>query len=211
MEKKDISIQKTKENKLMYNIFLVYLAKLAIFLCYKIKLINNEIIPEEGPVILCGNHTHNFDSIFLPQSTNRVIHYLGKKELIDGKFGFFFKLFNIIPIDRKSNNKNRNNKAKNVAINELLQNRVLGIFPEGTINRTDDIIMSFKKGTVDFAYKTNAYVVPFAIIGNYKLFSEIKIIFGKPYKVKSNDGEIETKKLEQKVIKLLKGGKENEK
>ena len=79
----------------------------------------------------------------------------------------------------------------------------MGIFPEGTINRTKDIIMPFKKGAVVMAIKTNSPIVPFAINGKYKK-NELKIIFGKPYYPKTEDAEKEIEILEDKVIDLIK-------
>jgi len=51
-------------------------------------------------------------------------------------------------------------------------------FPEGTINRTTDVIMPFKFGSVKACSKTQAPLVPFIITGNYRLFRKgIKIEF----------------------------------
>ena len=91
----------------------------------------------------------------------------------------------------------------------LKNNEVIGIFPEGTINRTKDIVMPFKFGAVSLAQKTNSYIVPFAITGNYKMFKgRIKIEYAKAYKIK-NDLEVENENLMKTVSKLiLKGKKE---
>ena len=87
---------------------------------------------------------------------------------------------------------------------------VLGIFPEGTINRTDKKLMPFKYGAVSFAKKTGAYIVPFAIVGSYNVFKRsIKQIYGKPYKV-VGDLEAENKKLMKKVENLIKKGCEQD-
>ena len=94
------------------------------------------------------------------------------------------------------------------ALNEF-RNKVLseggmvGIFPEGTINRTDDIIMPFKKGAVRMSLENNCKILPFAINGKYKR-GKLKIKFGDAYFPETNDIEKETKILEQKVIKLIK-------
>lgn len=52
-----------------------------------------------------------------------------------------------IPVDRKIHDEN----AKSEAIEVLKNNEVIGIFPEGTVNRTNDIILPFKYGAVSFA------------------------------------------------------------
>ena len=63
--------------------------------------------------------------------------------------------------------------------------------------------MPFKYGAVSFAKKTNAYLVPFAITGKYKLFKKsVKITYGKPYKV-TGDLEKENQKLMDIVEKMI--------
>ena len=54
------------------------------------------------------------------------------------------------------------------------------------------------------AYETNTEIVPFAITGTYKLFSNnLKIVFGKPIKIKSKDLEKENERLRNIVVKLV--------
>ena len=62
--------------------------------------------------------------------------------------------------------------------------------------------MPFKVGAVVISNRSNTKVVPFAINGRYKR-GKLKIVIGKPY-MPTNDVEKETKKLEKKVINLLK-------
>ncbi len=49
---------------------------------YRIKIVNKDYIPKTGPVILVGNHKHNYDFISLISGTKRIVHFLCKKELI---------------------------------------------------------------------------------------------------------------------------------
>lgn len=173
-------------------------------LLFRIEIIGSENIPTEGGVVLAGNHQSNFDCVLLISSTKRMIHFIAKKELIDGKLGFFFKWMGIIPVNRKTKNK----KAVNEAIKVLKDGEIIGIFPEGTFNKTEYITMPFKMGAVKMALDSDVKIVPFAIIGEYKLFKKnIKIIFGKPYKIKDKDDLWkENITLMNKVIRLLKNG-----
>jgi len=169
---------------------------------YRIKVINKDIIPKDGPIIFVGNHKHNFDFISLLCGTKRTIHFLAKKELID-KHGWLFSKLGIIPVDRSSKNK----EAMKIAIDILNKGEVIGIFPEGTFNKTEYIIMPFKYGAVKIASVTNATIIPFAITGEYKVFrSGLKIEFGEPYKViDKKDLTKENIKLMNKVVKIMKG------
>ncbi len=174
-------------------------------LFWRPQFINIENIPEEGPVILCGNHTSPCDVALLYMSTKRTIRFLAKKELFDSKIkNLIFNSLAAIPVDRSKKDSNVLIKAE-----EMLNNgELLCIFPEGTINRTDDIVMPFKFGTVSLASKTNCKLVPFGITGKdpFIPFKEKPTIkFTKAYQLKDIDLEKENLKLMNEVKKILLG------
>lgn len=182
---------------LLYKI-LIPLNKLFIKL-YMPKYVGRDNIPKEGPIILAGNHTSYLDPLLLMSSTNRCIHFLAKIELFKGIKKIFFKNVGIIPIDRKR----KNPEAVNLANQYLNNNKVIGIFPESTINKTNDIIMPFKYGAVKMAKETGSNIVPFSITRKYKFLKKSVIIcFDKPYKV-TGDLQKENKILENKVSTLI--------
>ena len=150
---------------------------------YKPTIIGKENIPKNGRVVLAGNHTNYFDCALIISSTKRFIHFLAKDELMKGPLKYFFKGFGIIPVNRKTKDK----AALQSAIDALKENQVIGIFPEGTINRTDDVIMPFKFGAVKMASEADADIVPFVITGKYEAFKKsIKIQYFKPIKPSDN-------------------------
>ena len=71
------------------------------------KVIGKENIPKKGRCILAGNHLSDFDAYLLFAGTNRPVHFLGKKELFESKFAWFFKMMHLIPVDRKNKNPER--------------------------------------------------------------------------------------------------------
>lgn len=152
-------------------------------------IVNNNVIPQSGRVILAGNHKSNLDPLLLAYSTKRVVHFLAKDELVNGHLGFAFKRLGIISVNRRSKDK----KALESAINYLNNDLVIGIFPEGTFNKTKDIVIPFKFGAVKMAFETDSYIIPFSITNQYKFLKKsVKITFGTPFKpqkdlVKSND------------------------
>jgi len=167
-------------------------------LVFRPNYIGLENIPKSGRIILAGNHTNNFDSPLLLSCTKRVIHYLAKEELTKGILGPGFKAMGIIPVNRSIHDKG----ALNNAINTLKEEKVIGIFPEGTINRTKDIIMPFKIGAVKMAHETDTQIVPFTITGEYKVFKKsVTIEFYKPIKLKSDDLTKENERLMKFISK----------
>ena len=166
-------------------------------LVYRPTVVGKENIPKKGGIVLAGNHTNYFDSILLISCTKRTIHFLGKKELFEGKFRWIFKNMAIIPVNRKQKDPN----ALKSAIDTLNDNKVIGIFPEGTINRTEDVTMPFKFGAVKMCKETNSTMIPFVITGKYRPFRKgLRIEFFKPYKLKG-DLEKENNKLRKIVEK----------
>ena len=167
---------------------------------YRPTIIGKENIPKSGRIILAGNHTHNMDCGILLSSTKRCIHFLAKEELFNSAFGFFFRWMGLIPVKRKT----KDGKALPESINYLENEKVVGVFPEATINRGDGVILPFKIGAVKMAHDADAKIVPFVIKGKYKLFrKKIKIIFFKPFEVKSDDLDKENKKFMKFIEKKL--------
>lgn len=175
------------------------IGKTLLKILYKPTLKNVENIPTKGPIILAGNHTNNYDCVLMFSCTKRKIHFLAKSELFHGWKKHFLNSYGAIPVHRDRKDK----EALSSAIDVLKDGGVIGIFPEGTINRTDDIIMPFKYGTVKMALTTNAKIVPFSITGKYEKNGKITICFGEAYSLESDDLEKENKILMEKVTNLL--------
>lgn len=169
-------------------------------LVYCPNIIGREYIPKEGRVVLAGNHTNNFDCLLLMTSTKRCIHFLAKQELVNGKFGFIFKHMGIIPVNRTIKDKHSLDSSRMV----LNHDGVIGIFPEGTFNRTDELTLPFKMGAVKMASDTNSPIVPFVITGSYRIFRKgLTIQFLKPIRIQNQDLEQENRKLMHQVRSVL--------
>lgn len=153
--------------------------RVAGFVWFGEKVIGKENIPKEGACILAGNHLSDLDAYLLFAGTNRPIHFLGKKELFEGKNAWFFKMMHLIPVDRK----NKNPEAKKETIELLNDGKIIGIFPEGTYHK-EDLLLPFKPGAISFAEKTGVPIIPFAMDSTFKFRCHPIIKFGKPIYVK---------------------------
>ena len=194
-----------KKNKMYGFRFLRFVLAPIFKLYYNPTIIGKENIPKEGSILIVGNHKHLMDQCLAIISTKRVIHYMAKKEYFDGKFAWFFKLAGCIRVDRSKKDEN----AKSSGLEVLRNGEVLGLFPEGTRNRTENFLLPFKFGAVSMANKTDSYLVPFGITGDYKFRSKnLTIRFGKPLKA-FDDLEKANKKLEEEVAKLMRQNLKN--
>ena len=165
------------------------------FLIFRPKVIGKSNIPKNGSIVLAGNHTNNLDSVMLIAVVSRQVHFLAKIELFKGIFGVIVKAMGCIPVNRKIHDKDALKSAKEV----LKNSKVIGIYPEGTINRTDDIIMPFKIGAVKMAKDTNTKIVPFVITGKYNIIGpRVKIEFLESIEIKD-----ELNKENDKLMKII--------
>ena len=171
-------------------------------LIYQPKIEGLENIPNEGRILLAGNHTKWLDPLLIIASSKRQVHFLAKDELFHGATKFIVEKMGCIPVNRRIHDKDALENTYRFLENDLC----IGIFPEGTINRTDDIIMPFKMGAVKACSKTNSKLVPFVITGKYKLFRKsVKIEFLKPINI-GKDLEKENNKLMKIISSKLEEG-----
>jgi len=166
-------------------------------LYYNPKVIGKENIPKEGAILIVGNHKHLYDQCLTIISTKRYIHYMAKKEYFDNKkVAWFFKGTGCISVDRSKKDKT----SVELALSVLKDDGAIGLFPEGTRNRTKEILLPFKFGAVSMAKKTDAYLVPFGITGDYKFRSKnLTIEYGKPFKITNMDLEAANERLYNEV------------
>ena len=168
---------------------------------YHPTIIGKENIPTDGAILIVGNHKHLYDQCLTIIATKRGIHYMAKKEYFDDKkVAWFFRNTGCIPVDRSK----KDGKAVTAALSVLKDDGAIGLFPEGTRNKTKKFLLPFKFGAVSMAQKTDAYIVPFGITGDYKFRSKnLKIRYGKPFKVGEMDLEAANEKLYNEVKNLM--------
>ena len=187
----------------IHNTFLYKLLKPLLWILVKVlynpKIIGKENISDDG-CIIASNHIHAFDPVIIMYSTKRVVHYLAKIELYKGILKYFFLSYGTIPVDRSKHNP----KALELAISYVKNGEVIGIFPEGTRNKTEEILLPFKFGTVKMASQSNKKIIPCAISGKYKLFRRgIVVKYGEALDIGGMELEEANLLLRNKIIELL--------
>ncbi|AQR79416.1 lysophospholipid acyltransferase family protein [Paenibacillus larvae] len=172
-------------------------------LLYRLTVIGLEHIPTTGGVLLCSNHISTLDPPIIGVPIKREVHFMAKAELFNiPVLGWLIKKLNAFPVKRGGVSK----ETIKLSIKLLREGKVMGIFPEGT--RGNNTGMG-KKGAAMFAVKSGAAVIPVAIIGNYKPFRKMTVIYGPavdmtPFESGTNeDLEKATEKIMMEIRNLI--------
>lgn len=144
---------------------------------FRFRIVGAENIPKEGGVIFCPNHISAHDAITIAISQKRNLSFMGKDSLFRIPIlGWILKKIGAFPVKRGVGDIGAVRKA----IEVIQGGNALVMFPEGTRNNTQELLLEFKTGAALVAKKGTGKIVPVAIIGNYKLFSRIIVQFGTP-------------------------------
>jgi 1-acyl-sn-glycerol-3-phosphate acyltransferase len=171
---------------------------------YRVEVIGKENVPAKGGVLLCSNHIDNFDPIIVGMMAPRPVHFMAKEELFNVPIlGKMVPHLNAFPVKRGMSD--REALRKGLAI--LKEGKVLGLFPEGTRSRNGELGKGLA-GAGFFALRTEAHIVPCAIVGPYRPLRKLKVVYGKPIDmttIKGNKGNAEqaTELIMEEIRKLL--------
>ena len=152
------------------------IAKWFVNFIFRIEILGEENIPKDGPCMVCLNHISAWDPPVVVLSFKRRVRFMAKHELFKiPVVSWVLKAMDTIPLKRGASDI----AAFKVALGALKNGEVLGIFPTGTRERIKKDA-PVKSGAALFASKSGAPVVPVYIKADYKPFSKIKIVVGKP-------------------------------
>lgn len=149
---------------------------------FHFKIRGRENIPANGKLIICANHSNNWDPLVLSTIFPNEIRWMAKRELFENKIlSYILYKLGSFPVDRQGTDITA---VKN-ALKVLKSNEILGIFPEGT-RVTGFNKDNAKPGVAMLALKSGANVLPIYIDSNYKIFKPVNINIGKPIDLSDN-------------------------
>lgn len=175
-----------------------------------VKTINQHIINRNLPHIYVGNHGSYLDAIAVCLSIPQYFSPLGKVEMTKiPVFGLIYKRI-VVLIDRSS--KESREQSVNALKADLAKGESVLIFPEGTMNKTDERLSEFYDGAFRIAIETQTTLMPFVMINNSALLPRlnplkarpgiIKTVFITPVDVKGLTLD-DLPRLKQKVLDLM--------
>lgn len=169
---------------------------------YRFDVIGTENFPKEGGVLICSNHIDNLDPPVVGITAPRPIHFFAKEELVHVPvLGKIVLNLNIVPVKRGMSD--REALRKGLAV--LNEGKVLGIFPEGHRSKTGELGKGLA-GAGFFTLRSDALVVPCAIIGPYKAFKRLKVVYGKPMDMSEyRERKASAKEVTEAIMAQIKG------
>lgn len=174
---------------------------------YRMKIIGKDNIPQDEPIIICGNHKSFLDPPLIEITCGRQSRFLAKEELTKNPFlALLGWVFDVILVKKDS----KEVKALKESLQTLKNGECLALFPEGTRNGLEKG-EKVKDGAAFFAVRTGVKVLPVGINGGEKPFKQVTIKYGEPldfsqYK-NTKDKEVLdeiTKQIMNSIIKLTK-------
>lgn len=143
---------------------------------YRFDIQGLEHFPETGGILICTNHIDALDPPVVGITAPRPVHFMAKEELFNAPvLKPLLPKLNAFPVKRGLSDR----EALRRAIAILKGGNVMGLFPEGTRSKNGELQKGYS-GAGFFALKGDADVVPCAIIGPYKAFKRLKIVYGEP-------------------------------
>ena len=157
-------------------------------------------LPEQlpdGGLIVCTNHSSNFDALFLAITLDRPITFMGKESLLRVPVvRRIVRGVGMIPLAR-----NGDDAAKlRQAVRELRDGKLLVIFPQGTRYRETPRNTPFMNGVGMMAVLSGAKILPGAVVTRrYRVrpFCKVVLQFGEP---KRYEGAGETRGEQAKSV-----------
>jgi len=176
-------------------------------LLYRVRVCGREHFPVTGSIIMCANHLHMFDPILMSAGTRRHVRFMAKAEVFSWPIiGFLARLAGAFPVKRGD----ADLRAIKHSIWILGQGGVLGIFPEGTRAQAGEVKVPFQ-GVTMLAERTQSLIVPAAIVGSYRLWQPLTIVFGPPVHVHSlcEAGQYDRGEATAHLMEIINSLKEN--
>jgi 1-acyl-sn-glycerol-3-phosphate acyltransferase len=129
-------------------------------LFFRLKVTGQENIPQDSPFIIVANHSSLLDPIILGISVRPKVIFVAAAYLFKiGWLGYLLRKANSIPVQRENDI-----KAIKQSLKILKRGGVLGIFPEGGIDRQKNNL-PVRAGAAYLATKIGVPIVPIRIKG----------------------------------------------
>lgn len=130
---------------------------------WRAKLPASLPIPDDSGCVLVCNHRSSVDPFFLQTVTARKIHWMVAKEYVTHPlFGLALRVCEVIPVGRGG----VDTAATKSALRLTASGGLVGMFPEGRINMTEQLLLPCRPGAAVVALKSRVPLLPVYIQGS---------------------------------------------
>ena len=121
-------------------------------------------LPRRGPAILVSNHISGLDPLLLQSCCDRLVSFMMAREYYELKgLNWIYRTVEAIPVERSG----RDMAAMRGAIRALEDGNVVGVFPEGKISPTRELL-PFQTGVALMAIRAGVPVYPVYVDGSQR-------------------------------------------
>jgi len=110
--------------------------------------------------VLVSNHRGPVDPVFIQMTLGRIVHWMVAREYYEmASLGWLFRLGEMFPANRGG----IDTASTRQAIRYCREGELVGMFPEGRINTTDDLLLPGRAGAAKVALAARVPVVPYYV------------------------------------------------
>ncbi len=193
-----------------------FIAWMLIHTFYRVRAVNNQVIPEEGGAVLVCNHVSYLDAIVIMAASPRPIRFVMDHRIFKIPFlSWVFRTAKAIPISPAKEDPWLLEKSYIDIAQALHEGELVCIFPEGKLT-ADGELNTFKGGVMRILERSPVPVYPMALRGlwgslfsrnkdnpfgrafRYGPFSRLELVVGDPL----NPDQVKPELLQEKVQSL---------
>jgi len=142
-----------------------FLAWMLIHTIHRVKTVDVERIPEEGPAVLVCNHVSYVDALVIGAASPRPIRFVMDHRIFKTPFlGWIFRTARAIPIAPAKEDQWTMEKAYIEIAKALHEGDLVCIFPEGKLTTTGEM-NEFRGGIAKILERSKVPVIPMALRG----------------------------------------------
>jgi 1-acyl-sn-glycerol-3-phosphate acyltransferase len=147
-----------------------FVAWCAANIVYRLRVVGEDNIPDEGPAVLVANHVSFVDWLILYSISPRPVRFVMTHEFFElPLLRFLFRDAKVIPIAPGRVDPELKEQAYDRIAGELEEGELVFLFPEGEITRDGDL-RPFRPGIERITERTPVPVIPIALVGMWGSF-----------------------------------------
>jgi 1-acyl-sn-glycerol-3-phosphate acyltransferase len=132
-------------------------------LLWRVTFTNEAPAAIKSGAILAANHRSSVDPLMVQLAAGRRVHWMVAKEYCQHSvLGLLLKLAQVIPTNRSGMDLTSTKRAMELTAH----GRLIGMFPEGRINTTGQVLLPVRAGAALVAIKSQVPIIPILIEGS---------------------------------------------